>query len=559
MAHFFTDSVENRGTSIAHQLENWGNKCLNPLASYAKGKRYVIIGKENHWDSGFPSGHDDYREKKMKGTSLRIALLVPGFFLGTVFKGLAYLSHEVRNRNETVHFHLLNRVTTVSSAYDEVTRRVFNRQSLEIRVSCCDPNKVSTLEIALQKGDWNDAIFTDQDYPYYALKLLKDGKISQMQFGTVQIFWNAQQSFGTELKIIPLFNPDRSVNVVAQNKVRSTLSRSLSMSPLVSGTLQGDLFDRDKLDNYFTAMRAQPLSEQFFFYIDQDDQPDWDINKVKFGGQKYFDSHTISQEIIYATGINALGRAQGGRMIPTLGMMQQFLNTFSNGDAVTLNPVIGLSTVKDIRSNGENDTRDMAVAFPGIQIPERADGFKAPGFDFTYHDFYHAIIASCMPKAHRHDMIKIADAVDGLRKNCWRGSYDLKLLRNRFIDMEFGYYRKDMDFYKFFNKKEEHFWYSVATTEAAHNAVEIAKWRFFANWRYNQTAYRKKIITALNPKKEDVKKGKEQYETYMDEAISAAARACLFYPTFANNLKKAVLESTKKRHPIHAYAAMANG
>lgn len=557
MANFFTDSLENRGTSLAHTMERWGNSWLAPLASYAKGKRYALIGKENHWDSGNAVAQDSYREKKMKESSFHQKIsLVPGAFLGSVFKGLAYLSEEVRHRNANPC--LLNRVQIVNSSYDEVTRRVYNRHELENRLSGCDPDKIHDLESAVQKGDWNSPIFQDQNFPYYGLKLLKDGKISQQQFGTIQIFWNAKENYGSQLKIIALFNKDGSINEDAKNKIKQTLKKPDSISPTVSEQYSGDLFSGglftgNLIEMYFSCMKKQANSEQFFFYIDHDDQPDWDKNLSIFDSQKYFDLHTISQEINYTAGINALGRVDGGRMIPTVGMMQQFLNVFFQGNAVKINPVIGLSTLKDIRDNGEKDTRDMLIAFPGLQLPMRADGFKAPGIDFTYHDFYHAILASCMLKNHRPRMIQIADAINDLRKNSWWGGYDLKLLRNRFIDMEFSGYRKDANIQKSFTSKENLFWYIVASTEVVHNQLEAIKWRFFAGWAYDQTAYRKKILTAIQPEKSVVQSTKEQFEVYMDNLIDKVDRFYSRSPTFQNGFKKAQLEKLKKSHPIHAY------
>ena len=519
MPNFFADSVQNNNTCFAHTLEDWGNSWLQSFASFAGGKKYVRIGKENHWNDAHSARVDDYRIKQMKKTALGIVFLVPGIFLGSLCKAIALLNSEVRARNYAVH--VVNSVTAEhTTPYHEVTRRIANRAALETKIAACDVRAICDLKTALDEGNWAAEIFNDQNFPYYALRLLKENQITQEQFGSVQLFWNAKKTYGSQLQIIPLFIDD-AVNEDAKSKIEKTLVLHSSHASRQAFSFRPcrQLFKTENIDCYFELMKKQPKSEQSFFFIDHDDGPDWDTNEQ---GWQYYDSHTISQEVLFSTGINALGRVENGRMIAPVAMMQQFLETFSCGDVVKISPVIGLSHLKDIRENGKNDTRDMAVAFPGITLPKRADGYKAPGVDFSWHDFYHAIIASCMRKEDRYQMIRVADAIDELRKKSWYGRYDLTLLRNRFIDMEFSRYRRDSITNEMLSQellqspygKEAFLWYVIASTELDYLPEESVWWHFFVPWRFNKSAYRQKIITDLNPTKKAVQLARDSLEIF---------------------------------------------
>jgi hypothetical protein len=113
---------------------------------------------------------------------------------------------------------------------------------------------------------------------------------------------------------------------------------------------------------------------------------------------------------------NIFTKPKKGRMIPSLGLMQTFLNVKFE-DAVTINPVLGLSSMEDIRENGITSTRDMALRFPGVHLPDDADGDAAPGFSFTFHDFYHAYIASSLGNDFRCLFIKIGDIANEVIKD----------------------------------------------------------------------------------------------------------------------------------------------
>jgi hypothetical protein len=77
-----------------------------------------------------------------------------------------------------------------------------------------------------------------------------------------------------------------------------------------------------------------------------------------------------------------------------MGMNQAFVNAIRNGErsesSVQLNIVAGLSSNEDIEKNGLIGTRDIAVHFPGVELPRHAHGKVAFWIYFTKHDLFHA-------------------------------------------------------------------------------------------------------------------------------------------------------------------------
>jgi hypothetical protein len=85
---------------------------------------------------------------------------------------------------------------------------------------------------------------------------------------------------------------------------------------------------------------------------------------------------------------------QKREMIPSFGLQQVFLDV-AFPHAVRINPVIGDSTPIDIRKGSLERYRDIALPFPGNELPKVADYFPAPSaLDFMFHDRYHAVRSS---------------------------------------------------------------------------------------------------------------------------------------------------------------------
>ncbi len=129
------------------------------------------------------------------------------------------------------------------------------------------------------------------------------------------------------------------------------------------------------------------------------------------------------------------------RMVPTLGLMQTFLVTKFGSQAtqaINIHPVLGISSLENIKENGLTGSRDLVLRSPLVKLPEIADDFAAPGDLFTYHDFYHAMVASSTPLSLRPSLIALADTVSQLELHCNNQQVlsQLKRIQERIIDLE---------------------------------------------------------------------------------------------------------------------------
>lgn len=379
-------------------------------------------------------------------------------------------------------------------SYIEVTRRILNLSSVEKLFPKDEKTKQNTTELiqALKKGNWESQIFSNSNYPFYALAALKTEQISVHQFGTALLLWATKyQQKASYIKVIPLF-VDGEPNPKAKAYIKETLVTSYSRTKILSSNkeIEGDPLNAEpilrksfnytsidkesdekeasdvedwKLDpthkyykneikNYkfkflnksfltcfFYQMKTQPESEQHFFVIP---------NIVTKPSEEEDEEtrHTITEEIREITEINFFGRLtkSNERIVPSIAMMQIFLNVVYEKRAVKINPVIGISSLADIRRNGLEDTRDMGLQFPGITLPEKADSYLAPDIDFSYHDWYHAILTSGLLPESRRKVISIADGVEQfLAANGLLKHTHLVAFHSGLIDMEFYKFRPD--------------------------------------------------------------------------------------------------------------------
>lgn len=278
--------------------------------------------------------------------------------------------------------------------YQEMVRRLSDKERTTLHAKMDtlvgQQDKIGQLCSAVVRGDWNDPIFKSVDYPYYALEAFQQGWIDDSQFSTIQLFWSIGQYHNgyDQVQVYSLFLDNESPNPEALVLIRQSFRPKDTIDSLTDTQLRAFLDEMKKL----------PLSEQYFFVV-----PDL---------QKVSKRETISQRI-HSSPFNVFNRLEGDlRMIPSFGMMQEILKTKYGKEAVRINPVLGLSTLDDFRDASK---RDMALCFPGVLLPEEADHFLAPFYDFTYHDFFHSMICSSMPFKYRQMMITVA----GIAHNIW--------------------------------------------------------------------------------------------------------------------------------------------
>lgn len=299
-----------------------------------------------------------------------------------------------------------------------------------------------------------DAISSDPDCPLLGLWAVKLGYLSQHQFGTLMQFWGACQChlpLGQNVTSMPLFDSDGKVNSVARTAIVQTLQMEPVIVELLGKTeeVSGSLLTEEQVDLFFEAMREQEESEQQCFVVPDIDPYDLDALERVIESGIANDAVTVSHSIRGHSGLNLFCRFEekgiAKRMVPSFGMMQVFLNVRHGPDAVHLNPVLGTSTSDDLRKSAMLDWRDVGIPFPSIPLPPYADNFRAPHYDFAFHDAcYHAILASSMSRKDRQLMLLAADiatkvALQAKSKGRQAGFAFSSLL----VDLENNYYRPE--------------------------------------------------------------------------------------------------------------------
>jgi hypothetical protein len=105
--------------------------------------------------------------------------------------------------------------------------------------------------------------------------------------------------------------------------------------------------------------------------------------------------------------------------------------------------VLGLSSVQEIDESLRQGRRPVALPFPGVELPDIADRYLAPDYEFTYHDLYHLFSASCAPLVNREIILKIADVI---RQYISPTAEGINLWYEKLVDMDvISYLNQDAD------------------------------------------------------------------------------------------------------------------
>lgn len=317
-------------------------------------------------------------------------------------------------------------------SFDAVTR--YLPQQEKTQCASRDLKNVKSLSADLTEGAW-EKITTHyithlDDLPRDALKAFEQQLISYTQFSTLLFLWSLMTEFpNTAIEVCPLFQKEGKVHPFAERAISSTLYRkgqgllASSMSPFLG---------EKELQDFFEAMEMQPFSERFFFILSSrrsSIKPFTVTSQIQDVGINIFNEFTTKEDPFLTH-----------RMIPSFSMMQQFLAAYSEEESpLYITPVIGLSSVEDIERNGREFSRDMALCFPGVDLPKEADLLPAPTYtDFREHDFYHSIVASKIPKKIQQAFIFLAQQAQALQKEQKEKPAEqfFAELYERLIDME---------------------------------------------------------------------------------------------------------------------------
>ncbi len=370
----------------------------------------------------------------------------------------------LQNSIETSAHEILNASSqnTDINSFEHITRYLPGREELLKRTEGKE-KEIETLCQDLSEGNWTKILQKDalEMLPLYALQAFHNSTIKEVpdnlkitgeQFSTLLIYWSAFSELPPgKIVVQPLFDANGRANQKVKEWIMATIGNEL-----------GDISNlNSQVELFFAIMRKKPKSEQSFLYISQNAYSD---AKAKLDEKRAEEEahatgkpkeefladyeDTICSVITQLAHFNVLHQFSSSgalyRMIPSLGMMQALLEAHEKKTTIQITPVIGLSEREDIRANGLKSTREMALPFPGVKLPKKADLMSAPfAIDFIYHDFYHSVLANSVPEQWRKAFIQCSDRVLELMKE--EKDEDMKKFLNEFyeriIDMEHPAFR----------------------------------------------------------------------------------------------------------------------
>ena len=237
---------------------------------------------------------------------------------------------------------------------------------IETIVQCCDDPSLMTRN--------NYELLKSFDFPYQLLRAFRDEKITVNEFATMISLHgiyqeNVQLNAGFELQFKRLFDQEGQPIKASWEAIAETLRKSNE---------KGVIFRFD-VDHIIKTMQeklatVRPVEALFWHYpIAESSVP------------------TVT-DAIRSAGVWALSRFADQEMVPGISTRQALLDAAFGKEAHRINPVIGTSSVADIRNGGSGRYRDFALPFPDIPLPKKADGIPAPFIiDFLIHDYYHLL------------------------------------------------------------------------------------------------------------------------------------------------------------------------
>lgn len=249
--------------------------------------------------------------------------------------------------------------------------------------------------------------FSSEDFPYAVLQAFREEAISLHAFSTLVTLYGIYQENIT-------FNPSFAIHhqklfdeygqplQEAWQKIEATISETDSRK----GVFQYDV------PNCIRHMQAclksaSPLEAGFWYYTTATPRK----------------SCTIAWQVMNYGKCCVFSPDQQGEMVPSLTMRQTFVDVAYGEEAHRINPVIGDSTPLDIRNGGLARYRDYQLPFPGLSLPEVADGCKSPDISgFNLHDYYHLLRSSALPNKFVDLYIAMGDKMGWLQKE-----YDKKI------------------------------------------------------------------------------------------------------------------------------------
>lgn len=254
-----------------------------------------------------------------------------------------------------------------------------------------------------------DSFMRDEMFPYTVLQALKNGEISSLSFGTLMKLWGRMKEVLPAIyqpEFIPLFLNDGSKNPRAIDCLRKCLNSSTILPNITkksSVQLREEIFKQ--------AQNLSRFDQGFYFTKNRTDKTRYIDDPNPLNRAEYFSNHTITQEVKKGTGLHFLDfPAQSSHEIVAGFELEQVCLNVYFPKPVRINPVIGMSSVDDIRQCSLQRYRDVQIAFPENELPQKADCLPAPSsLDYVFHDEYHCMRSSRVTPSETNTTVKIGD------------------------------------------------------------------------------------------------------------------------------------------------------
>lgn len=299
-------------------------------------------------------------------------------------------------------------IENTHNQFYEIIRRIpkHKQQEINARLEQIAPTDIRSVLAAIADQHSlldDDSFIHDEIFPFAALKAVLIGELSAIQFGSLMSLWgnldtilSREQRTHTPPKFVPLFTQANDINPHAEYHLKKALQPSAHYPYLILKT------PTELLNDVYEQAPNIPKSEQGFWII-------------KAAPAYHFE--TVTQRIKSLNiALLTANDDDSYEMIPNLGLQQLLLNA-AFPHAVRINPVIGDSTSRDIRQGSIERYRDIALPFPGNELPSMADQIPAPSaFDFMLHDRYHAIRASRITPQETAHYVAIGDNLNIIQK-----------------------------------------------------------------------------------------------------------------------------------------------
>lgn len=332
---------------------------------------------------------------------------------------------------------------------------------IKIIIQCCnDPSLIMKNHFCF---------FKSIDFPYVALRALRDGQINVNEFSTLLSLHgiykeNSENNVAFKMKRKVLFDKNGKANKNSWSAIKKTLRKSNNNTPTAFN------FDvEETIKNMQIQLKSARPIEAGFWHYDMPGSSGFHITQlIRFFW--HYDMPDSSEKPTIADvtrdiGTWALSRYDDQEMLPSLTMRQALVDSAFGEEAHRINPVIGASSPDDLRQGGLGRYRDFALPFPGNPLPKTADYYPAPTIaDFQHHDFYHLLRVSLLKNNHADLYIAMGDAlhtqrdryndtISELKKICRNKLISYKLFKERIDGMspsqkKEAIKRIEKDFYK---------------------------------------------------------------------------------------------------------------